>query len=136
MIEEKKFRIFSFEQINDIDDVEKYLPGLLEATRRWFKYYKVPTGKPPNKFALNEQYADRQYAQRVINETRKYWEKLASGETKVEEKVCSIANTTLKNRGTISKEDAEKIVEADEKYQKEPAKLDSSVHLLSYVKDE
>ena len=29
--------------------------------------------------------------------------------TKVEEKICSIANTTLKNRGTIKQEDAEKI---------------------------
>ncbi|UJR35102.1 hypothetical protein I4U23_027874 [Adineta vaga] len=123
-------------QINDIDDVDKHLPGLLEATRRWFKYYKVPTGKPPNKFALNEQYGDRAYAQRVIDETRKYWEKLASGETKVEEKVCSITNTTLKNRGRISKEDAETIVEADEKHEKEAAKLDSSVHQLSYVQDD
>jgi inorganic pyrophosphatase len=123
-------------QINDIDDIDKYLPGLLEATRRWFKYYKVPTGKPPNKFALNEQYANRQYAQHVINETRKYWEKLANGETKVDEKVCSIANTTLKNRGTINKQEAEKIVEESEKHQSEPAKLDSSVHNLAYVKDE
>jgi len=122
-------------QINDIDDVEKHLPGLLEATHRWFKYYKVPTGKPPNRFALYDQYGDRLYAQRVINETQKYWEKLANGETKVEEKVCSIANTTLQNRGTITKEDAEKIVEADEKHQ-QPAKLDSSVHQLAYIKDE
>ena len=123
-------------QINDIDDVETQLPGLLDATRRWFKYYKVPTGKPPNKFALNEQYGNREYAQRVIDETRKYWEKLASGETKVDEKVCSIANTTLNNKGTIRKQDAEQIVQAEEKHQKEPAKLDSSVHVLSYVRDE
>jgi inorganic pyrophosphatase len=123
-------------QINDIDDVENLLPGLLEATRRWFKYYKVPTGKPPNKFALNEEFANREYAQRVINETRKYWEKLASGETKVDEKVCSIVNTTLKNRGTITKSEAEKIVESDEQYQEEPAKLDSTVHQLAYVKDQ
>ncbi|CAF3352758.1 unnamed protein product [Rotaria sp. Silwood1] len=123
-------------QINDIDDVDKQLPGLLEATRRWFKYYKVPTGKPPNKFALDGKYANREYAQRVINETRKYWEKLASGETKVEEKVCSIANTTLKNAGTITKEDADKIVEANEKHQKEPVKLDASVHQVSYVQDQ
>lgn len=109
---------------------------MLEATRRWFKYYKVPTGKPPNKFALNEKYGDRQYAQRVIEETRKYWEKLASGETKVEAKVCSIANTTLNNRGTINKEQADEIVQGDEQYNETPASLDSSVHLLAYVKDE
>ena len=85
---------------------------------------------------MNEQYADREYAARVIGETRKYWEKLASGETKVEEKVCSIANTTLHNRGTMSKEDAEKIMEGDEPYHAEPAKLDPVVHQLAYVRDE
>jgi len=122
-------------QIHDITDVDKYLPGLLEATRRWFRNYKVPAGKPKNKFALNEQYADREYAKRVIDETRKYWEKLASGETKVDQKVCSITNTTLKNAGTIKKDDADQIVEGDPPHQKEPAKLDPVVHELSYVQD-
>lgn len=126
-------RVFFFLQINDINDVEKHCPGLLDATRSWFKYYKVPTGKPPNKFALNEQYENRQYAQNVIDETRKYWGKLASGETKVDEKVCSIANTTLNNRSTIKREDADKIFEANEQHVKEQAKLDSSVHHVAYV---
>ena len=85
---------------------------------------------------MNEQFANRAYALRVIDETRKYWEKLATGETKVDQKVCSIANTTLNNRGTIQKDEAEKIVEENEPHQKEPAKLDTGVHLLSYVRDE
>ncbi|CAF0934041.1 unnamed protein product [Didymodactylos carnosus] len=121
-------------KIDDINDVEQHLPGLLDATRRWFKYYKVPTGKPPNVFALNEQFADKKYAMRVIEETRKYWEKLASGETKVPEKVCSIANTTLKNAGTVGKDEAEKIVNENEEH-KQPAKVDVSVHDLAYVVD-
>lgn len=36
----------------DIHDVEKYLPGLIGATRHWFKVYKMPDGKPANKFAF------------------------------------------------------------------------------------
>ena len=85
---------------------------------------------------MNEQYGDRVFAKRVIEETRKYWEKLASGETKVEEKICSIVNTSLKNRGTIKKEEAERIVEENERHQPEAAKLDSSIHQLSYVRDD
>ncbi|CAF3322312.1 unnamed protein product [Rotaria socialis] len=120
-------------QINSIGDVEKHLPGLLDATRSWFKYYKVPTGKPPNKFALNEQYADREFAQCVINETQKYWVNLTNGQAKVDDKDCSIANVTLNNGRTIKKEDGDKIVEGDENYHTEPAKLDSSVHHVAYV---
>ena len=85
---------------------------------------------------MDEQYGDRAFARRVIEETRKYWEKLASGETKVDAKVCSIVNTSLNNRGTISKEESEKIVEENEKHHKEPAKLDETVHQLAYVRDQ
>jgi inorganic pyrophosphatase len=28
-------------KLNDIEDVEKYLPGLLRATNEWFRIYKV-----------------------------------------------------------------------------------------------
>lgn len=31
-------------KLNDIEDVEKHLPGLLRATNEWFRIYKV---KPP-----------------------------------------------------------------------------------------
>ena len=31
------------DKLNDIGDVEAHLPGLLEATRDWFKIYKIPT---------------------------------------------------------------------------------------------
>jgi hypothetical protein len=42
----------------------------------------------------------------------------------------------LNNRGTIKKDEAEKIVEANEQHQKEPAKLDATVHQVAYVRDQ
>jgi len=39
-------------QFTDMPDVEKYFPGLVEATQDWFKIYKIPDGKPENKFAF------------------------------------------------------------------------------------
>lgn len=33
--------------LNDVDDVEKHLPGTLSAIREWFRTYKIPDGKPP-----------------------------------------------------------------------------------------
>lgn len=29
------------DKLNDIDDVESVLPGLVDATRNWFKIYKI-----------------------------------------------------------------------------------------------
>jgi hypothetical protein len=48
----------------------------LQATHEWFRFYKVPTGKPENEFAFNGQYKNRDYALKVIQETHEYWKKL------------------------------------------------------------
>lgn len=122
-------------QINEIEDVEKLLPGLLEDTRRWFKLYKIPTGKPANKFAMDEKYGNRQFAKNVVEETSNYWQKLSRGEAKIDEKSISIVNGSLNNGKTLSNEDAEKVVDADEKHNEQAATVDSSVHQLVYVND-
>jgi inorganic pyrophosphatase len=33
-------------RLNDIEDVERRLPGLIRATNEWFRIYKIPDGKP------------------------------------------------------------------------------------------
>lgn len=43
----------------DIDDVEKFKPGYLEATLNWFRLYKVPDGKPENQFAFNGEFKNK-----------------------------------------------------------------------------
>jgi inorganic pyrophosphatase len=48
-------------QVNDIPDVEEQFPGLLDATRDWFRLYKVPDGKKANEIGLNEAFKDRRY---------------------------------------------------------------------------
>ena len=30
------------EQLNDIDDLDRLLPGLLDSIREWFRTYKIP----------------------------------------------------------------------------------------------
>lgn len=40
-------------RLNDIEDVERHLPGLLRATNEWFRIYKIPDGKPENQFAFS-----------------------------------------------------------------------------------
>lgn len=32
-------------KLNDIEDVERHLPGLIRATNEWFRIYKIPDGK-------------------------------------------------------------------------------------------
>ncbi|GAB2292068.1 Soluble inorganic pyrophosphatase 6, chloroplastic [Dionaea muscipula] len=62
--------------VNDIDDVETHFPGTLTAIRDWFRDYKIPDGKPANKFGLGNKPANKDYALKVITETNESWMKL------------------------------------------------------------
>lgn len=66
--------------LNDIDDVAKQLPGTLEAIREWFRTYKIPDGKPPNVFGLDEKFMDKHYALEIIKECNHAWKELITGE--------------------------------------------------------
>jgi len=63
-------------KLNDVEDVEKHLPGLLKATNEWFRIYKIPDGKPENEFAFNGEAKNKAYANEVIAETHEAWKRL------------------------------------------------------------
>ncbi|KAF0300668.1 Inorganic pyrophosphatase [Amphibalanus amphitrite] len=67
------------DKLNDVSDVEKHLPGYLQATVEWFRLYKVPDGKPENQFAFSGAAKDREFAHGVISETAAHWRELVSG---------------------------------------------------------
>ncbi|CAN6458865.1 unnamed protein product [Victoria cruziana] len=62
--------------VNDVNEVEKHFPGTLTAIRDWFRDYKIPDGKPANKFGLGNKAASKEYALKVIAETNESWSKL------------------------------------------------------------
>jgi inorganic pyrophosphatase len=66
--------------LNDIGDVEEQLPGLLDAIREWYRTYKIPDGKPPNTFGLEERFMDKVYAKSIMDECHHAWGELLSGE--------------------------------------------------------
>ncbi|XP_077468841.1 inorganic pyrophosphatase [Stigmatopora argus] len=64
------------DQLDDIGDVERLKPGYLRSTVDWFKRYKVPDGKPENKFAFHEEFKDKDFAIDVIKSTNTFWKAL------------------------------------------------------------
>lgn len=66
--------------LNDIQDVRNLLPGSLDAVREWFRTYKIPDGKPPNVFGLDEKFMNKAYALDIIKECNHAWKELITGE--------------------------------------------------------
>ncbi|XP_012879196.1 PREDICTED: inorganic pyrophosphatase 2, mitochondrial [Dipodomys ordii] len=64
------------EKFHDIDDVEKFKPGYLEATLNWLRFYKVPEGKAENKFAFNGEFKNKAFALEVIKSAHECWKAL------------------------------------------------------------
>ncbi|KAG8252594.1 inorganic diphosphatase activity protein [Homalodisca vitripennis] len=69
------------DKVNDINDVEKYFPGLMKATLEWFRIYKIPDGKPENQFAFNGEAKNKEYALKVIQEVSNHWHDLVQKKT-------------------------------------------------------
>lgn len=87
-------------KLNDIEDVERHLPGLLRASNEWFRIYKIPDGKAENQFAFSGECKNKKlvidssfhfstmltvcarYATDVIRECAEAWERLITGKTK------------------------------------------------------
>ncbi|XP_025195679.1 inorganic pyrophosphatase [Melanaphis sacchari] len=94
-------------EVNDIKDIEKHFPGLLKATVEWLKIYKIPDGKPENKFAFNGEPKDAEFALKIVSDTHEYWKTLLQKENT---DGLSCVNTTLNNASTIDSEKAQAIL--------------------------
>ncbi|XP_042896366.1 uncharacterized protein [Parasteatoda tepidariorum] len=98
------------DEINDIDDVEKIFPGYLRATHEWFRIYKMPAGNPENKFAFNGEPKNKEFAEKVVEDTHKFWQKLIRNETEAHGLNCSTV-TVIDSPYKISEADALTVIQ-------------------------
>lgn len=114
------------EKLNDINDVETHMPGLLDATRDWFRIYKVPTGKPLNNFAADGKCYDRAFALDIIDHDNKCWENLIKGgyDAEPEKKKGIRMENTLQGKEALSDEAAKALLNEAKEFNPTPAELD------------
>ncbi|KAG1674466.1 hypothetical protein FOA52_003071 [Chlamydomonas sp. UWO 241] len=65
--------------VNDVADVEKVFPGEIQKIVEWFRDYKIPDGKPANKFGYNNECKNKAFTMHVIKETHEAYVHLKSG---------------------------------------------------------
>ncbi|PRW33953.1 inorganic pyrophosphatase isoform A [Chlorella sorokiniana] len=66
-------------KLNDVEDVERELPGELKKVLEWFRDYKIPDGKPANAFGFDNKCMNKAFAMDVIEETHGFYNRLRSG---------------------------------------------------------
>jgi len=118
-------------KLNDINDVEVHMPGFLAASREWFRIYKIPTGKPENKFGFNGEFKDKAFAHEIIQETHQFWKKLMESKDTGE---LDCHNTEYGNEAKrLTKEEGAGIL-AGAPMPAPPAHVDDCVNQWHYVK--
>lgn len=67
-------------EMNDIDDLERLMPGKVDSIREWFRMYKTAEGKGENSYAFDGKAMDVEYTMKVVEDTHASWAGLRSGE--------------------------------------------------------
>ncbi|KAJ6087055.1 hypothetical protein N7467_005969, partial [Penicillium canescens] len=116
-------------KLNDIEDVERHLPGLLRATNEWFRIYKIPDGKPENQFAFSGECKNKKYAEDVIRECSDAWEKLISGKAPRGE--ISLANSQVE--GSADRVDQSQLAAIPRGENLAPAPIDGSIDKWFFI---
>lgn len=121
----------SISEYSNINDVERLKPGLLRRTVEWFKYYKVPDGKPTNKFAFNETFKDQSFAIEVVKHTHASWKQLIAKER--DSAGISLANTTVESSSDKIDSTAAKAVFEEHPELTAPGKLPDTIDNQFYI---
>ena len=116
-------------KLNDIEDVERHLPGLLRATNEWFRIYKIPDGKPENQFAFSGECKNKKYAEEIIHECSDAWERLITGKTQPGS--VSLANVT--NSSSPDRVDPSETSKIPAGTNETPAPIDASVDKWFFI---
>ena len=116
-------------KLNDIEDVERHLPGLLRATNEWFRIYKIPDGKPENQFAFSGECKNRKYALEVVRECSDAWDRLVTGKTQRGD--LSLANVT--NPSSPDRVDPSQLRQIPKGSDMPPAPIDGSVDKWFFI---
>ncbi|EGS18819.1 uncharacterized protein CTHT_0054290 [Thermochaetoides thermophila DSM 1495] len=116
-------------KLNDVEDVERHLPGLLRATNEWFRIYKIPDGKPENQFAFTGECKNKKYAMDVIRECNEAWERLITGKTPAGN--ISTANLTVAH--SASRISSEQLPPLPQNQELPPAPIDPSIDKWFFI---
>ncbi|XP_042622802.1 inorganic pyrophosphatase-like isoform X1 [Cyprinus carpio] len=118
--------------LNSIEDVRKIKPGHLEATVDWFKRYKVPDGKPENRFAFNGQFKDKDFAIEVIKATHIFWKALVMRKKMKGEEIICQNSSLCDSPFRCSDAEARAVLQAAAEYG-EPLPVSSEVDKWHFV---
>jgi len=127
-------------KFNDVEDVKQLMPGLLDSTVFMFRNYKIPDGKPANRFAFNGDVKDAAYAKMLVDETHESWKKLISGavpnKSEAADYDIAVENVSVEGSAAKLSRDDAKLAAIPKHDPKPPAAIEGDENNKWYYVDE
>ncbi|KAE9397107.1 inorganic pyrophosphatase [Gymnopus androsaceus JB14] len=129
-------------KLNDIEDVERHLPGLIRATNEWFRrvsfFFLFRSDLQDSRWKaqkhLSVEKANKKYATEIIHECHEAWRHLITGETAPGGiSICNSDNITIANSPEFVRRDDPKYTSVPPASVKVPALIDPSVSKWFYI---
>ncbi|KAJ6601415.1 inorganic diphosphatase [Mycena vulgaris] len=118
-------------RVHDIADLERECPGLITATKEWFRLYKLPDGKDQNTLELGGEVKGRDFAAEIVRKAHEAWRSVVT--TTTSGAFVDRTNVTIRNSpGFVRGGDAELQSELDAA-QRPPALSPSSASKWWYI---
>nr|CDI56636.1 probable IPP1-inorganic pyrophosphatase [Melanopsichium pennsylvanicum 4] len=118
-------------KLNDIEDVERHLPGLIRATNEWFRIYKIPDGKPENQFAFSGEAKNRKYATEIVHECNEAWKRLITGQADPGE--ISLTNSSVQGSKSLVGANDAAVTCVPKANPQPPAPIDASIDKWFFI---
>ncbi|KAJ7170022.1 inorganic pyrophosphatase [Mycena filopes] len=118
-------------KLNDIEDVERHLPGLIPRNQRVVPHLQDPRWQAREHFRVSGEAKNKKYATEIIHECHEAWRRLITGESPMPE--LAIHNITIKNSPGFIQRDQRLYTELPPDSRKPPAPIDPSVSKWWYI---
>jgi len=121
--------------LNSMDDVDAKMPGFKEATREWFRIYKMPDGKPENVFGFEGAYQDAAFATKIIEETHVFWKELVGLQEPNEDpgKLCISCVNVDGAKEVLPREEADALLAKSPEFSEASQERDSGLDTWHYA---
>jgi len=83
-------------RLHSIADLERECPGLITATKEWFRLYKLPDGKDENPFELDGEVKGVQFVEEILRAAHEAWRNLVTASSPNPLEV-DLSNVTIRN---------------------------------------
>ncbi|KAJ7116796.1 inorganic diphosphatase [Mycena crocata] len=118
-------------RVHNIADLERECPGMVTATKEWFRLYKLPDGKDQNTLELGGEVKETDFAREILRKAHQGWRNVVTDNTSSD--FVDPSNVTIRNSPGFIRDGDAGLHDATQEGPRPPAPIASSASKWWYI---